>query len=113
MGTVSLGWPELTGTGDGQLWGFVPSDLSTSGVPVLGQLNPATGATLPGAFNLPQVSADSDDNFALKFYGGAFWLFLGKSVYEIQRSNGAFSTPLPNSGHAVVGAGVSTCVPVQ
>ncbi len=112
VGSVALGWPELTGTGDGQLWGFFPIDLSTTGGSVLAQLDPSSGAEL-NDFSLPQLNSDSDDNFALKFYGGAFWLFLGNSVYEIQRSNGAFSTPMPNSGHAVVGAGVSTCVPVQ
>jgi hypothetical protein len=112
VGSVALGWPELTGTGNGQLWGFFPSDLSTTGGTVLAQLNPATGAEIT-SFSLPQLNSAGDDNFALKFYGGAFWLFLGSSVYEIQSANGALTTPVPNSGHQVVGAGVSTCVPVQ
>ena len=112
VGSVALGWPELTGTGDGQLWGYFPSSLSTTGSSLLAQLDPASGAQL-ATIPLPQLNSVGDQNFALKFYGGAFWLFLGTSVYEIQRATGAFSTPLPNSGHAVVGAGDSTCVPVQ
>ncbi len=112
VGSVALGWPELTGTGDGQLWGYFPAVLSTTGHSLLAQLDPTSGAQL-GTIPLPQLDSVGDQNFALKFYGGSFWLFLGTSVYEIQRSNGAFSTPMPNSGHAVVGAGDSTCVPVQ
>jgi hypothetical protein len=110
VGTVALGWPELTGTGDGQLWAFVPSALSVTGNSVLAELDPSSGAEMT---ELSFSQLTTDGNFALKFYGGAFWLFLGNSVYEIQRSNGTLTTPVPNSGHAVVGAGVSTCVPVQ
>ncbi|MHB1846659.1 MAG: choice-of-anchor D domain-containing protein [Deltaproteobacteria bacterium] len=107
---VTIGFGELAGTGDGELWDFIPGFDGTSGVTTLAQLDPATANVL-SSWQFPQITASG--GFATKFYGGAFWIFLGSSVYEVQRATGALSTPIPNSGRDIVGAGVSTCAPVQ
>ncbi len=107
---VTLGGAELAGTGDGQLWGFFPSFDSTSGITTLAQLDEQTAAVLQ-SFQYPSVTASG--GFATKFWGGSFWLFLSSSVYEVPRATGVISTAIADTGRDIVGAGVSTCAPVQ
>jgi hypothetical protein len=111
IGTVSIGFPDLTGTGDGELWGFVPPYDSVTNQSVLAQLDPTTGATL-ASFPLPTL--DFTSSWAMKFWGGSFWIFIDNSVYAVDRTTQILSEPLPNdSPRSIVGAGVSTCAPVQ
>ncbi|MHB1846173.1 MAG: choice-of-anchor D domain-containing protein [Deltaproteobacteria bacterium] len=110
IGPVALGGGELAGTGDGELWDFVPSFDSTTGISTMSQLDPATAATLL-SWQFPQTAVSG--GFATKFYGGSFWVFLGSSIFEIDRATGVLSTAVADSGRDVVGAGVSTCAPVQ
>ncbi len=107
---VSLGSGELAGTGDGELWDFIPAFDGTTGISILAQLDPTNASALQ-TFELPQITASG--GFATKFYGGAFWIFLGPSVYEVQRATGVVTTAIVDSGRDVVGAGVSTCAPIQ
>jgi hypothetical protein len=110
IGPLPMGWAELAGTGDGQLWGFVPAGhLSATGIATLAQIDPATGDTLL-SYELDGMSAGG--GFAMKFYGGSFWIFLGTKVYQVQRADGLVVATL-DTGRDVVGAGVSTCAPVQ
>jgi hypothetical protein len=105
---VSLGEGELAGTGDGELWDFIPGP---GGGAVFVQLDPATAnvlATLP----LPNIDA-FDQSYATKFWGGSFWIFVGSQVYEVPRATGVASLLIANDGYEIVGAGVSTCAPVQ
>ncbi len=107
---VSLGGGELAGTGDGELWDFIP-DGNPGGGAVFAQLDPATAnvlATLP----LPNVET-AEQSYATKFWGGSFWVFMGSQVYEVPRSSGVASLVIANDGYEIVGAGVSTCAPVQ
>ncbi len=116
IGTVSIGFPDLTGTGDGELWAFAPSYDSVSGSSVLAQLNPSNGASL-ATFPLPNLDSAFDTNggWAMKFWGGSFWIFINNSVYTVSRTTQAVEEVLPNdgTGREIVGAGVSTCAPVQ
>ena len=111
VGPVSVGWVELAGTGDGELWGFSPAAYSLSGSAVLAQIDADGGAVLK-TYTLSQLDNQLGD-FAVKFFGGSFWIFLSSAVYEVDRATGNLKTPLPYSGHTVAGVGGSTCVPVQ
>jgi hypothetical protein len=107
---VPIGAGELAGTGDGELWDFVDSEDSFSGTATLAQLDPATAGVLT-SFQYPSLTTQG--GFATKFWGGSFWIFLGPSVFEVPRATGVLSTAIANTGRDIVGAGVSTCAPVQ
>lgn len=118
IGPMTLPGPELAGTGDGQLWGFSPTDF-TGGVPVIARIDPLSGATLE-SYDLAAVTT-SGTGFAVKFWGGSFYIFLGPDVWQVERSSlvpgmsAPTKTPLKvltTPGLDVVGAGVSTCAPL-
>jgi hypothetical protein len=50
----------------------------------------------------------------VKFWGGSFWIFLDKSVYEVPRATPQsirYVMAYTGDGN-IVGAGVSTCAPL-
>ncbi len=109
-GSIS-GWPELTGTGDAKLWGFFPNLTP----PKVAQIDKTNGSDLT---SLPAASlAGTPEAWAFAFWGGDFWIFLKRSsdastqVHHM-KADGTLSTPLPNTGRTIVGAGVSTCAPI-
>ncbi len=105
------GMPELTGTGDGALWGFFPAGTSSTGVATLSRLDPATGATLE-SYTYPTLTGNN--NWAMKFWGGSFWIFLNASIYQVSRDTPAtIHTVIASTNHRIVGAGVSTCAPLH
>ena len=112
-GTVS-GWPELTGTGSGQLWGFFPSATTTPKVSQLDKSSGIDGTVYP----LPSLSGQPAA-WAFAFWGGDFWVFLERqtdsstSVYRVNGTSGTISTAKANTGRTIVGAGVSTCAPTM
>jgi hypothetical protein len=113
VGSVT-GWPELTGTGDAQLWAFSPDTMP----PQVAQLDKASGATVGTPFTQPSIMGQPSA-WAFAFWGDGFWIFLkgqnlgdSTSVYHVRRSDGMFSTVLSNTGRSIVGAGVSTCAPI-
>jgi hypothetical protein len=106
------GLPELSGLGDGTLWGFIPSFVAQSGNASLIRIDPATGKTLE-THTYPQLNG-TGTSWAMKFWGGSFWLFLGPKVYQVPRDKpDTVTLAIPDSGHNVVGAGVSTCAPLH
>jgi hypothetical protein len=114
VGPAAAGNVELTGTGDGELWGFAPAAAASNGQPVLVRLDPATGKTLESHTYPSLTTSGSRTTWAVKFWGGSFWIFLSGSVFEVSRDNlDTFRTALGNTGRYVVGAGVSTCAPLQ
>jgi hypothetical protein len=110
VGTVQ-GWPELTGTGNAELWGWFPDDTA----PRVEQINKANGAAIK-TYPLPAL-AGTPAAWAFAFWGGDFWIFLMKgfetstTVYQIDGTNGMVKGNTPASGRTIVGAGVSTCAP--
>ena len=115
FGTVD-GWPELTGTGDAKLWGFMPS--ASGSIPRVVQLSKTDASTLR-TFSAPSL-AGVPLGWAFAFWGGRFWIFLKRSgepstvVYVMDASTGALSTALSDTGaRNIVGAGVSTCAPIN
>lgn len=110
------GWPELTGTGNAELWGWFPSDSLGQGTPRVEQIDKSSGAAAK-TFML-QALAGPPSAWAFAFWGGDFWIFLQKSlessttVYQIDGMNGSMKGSTPAPGRVIVGAGVSTCAPV-
>lgn len=107
------GAPELTGTGDAHLWAFFPN-LSP---PLVSELNKQNGMTLR-SFQAPTLMGQPTA-WAFAFWGGDFWIFLQRqnetstTVYRMNGTTGAVTTPIPSSGRRIVGAGVSTCAPIM
>jgi hypothetical protein len=102
---------ELTGTGDGRLFGF----FTTKPDAKLAQINTATGATTDES-TLTGVS--TGDAWAFSFWGGDFWFYTAvKPAYSVltrkqSSTDGNISVAQQDvGGFRIVGAGVSTCAP--
>jgi hypothetical protein len=112
IGTVD-GWPELTGTGNAELWGFFPS-ASGSRIEKINKGNGNAETTYPLSGSLVGEPAA----WAFAFWGGDFWVFFmsqddsNTTVYQIDASNGSLKGQTNAPGRTIVGAGVSTCAPI-
>src|SRR5690606_28267531 len=93
IGSVS-GWPELTGTGSAELWGWFPSDALGQGTPRVEQIDKTSGMAVPGKTFMLQALAGPPLAWAFAFWGGDFWVFLQKGteantkVYQIDGAIG-------------------------
>lgn len=110
VGTVQ-GWPELTGTGSAELWGFFPDATS----PRIAKLDKTNGMAQK---SYPLTIAGMPTAWAFAFWGGDFWVFLMKgtetstTIYQYDSATGAMKSSKAAPGRTIVGAGVSTCAPV-
>jgi hypothetical protein len=102
---------ELTGTGDGRLFGF----FTTVPYAKLAQIDKSAGGTTAEQ-SLDGVS--TGNAWAFSFWGGDFWFYTsqGQAPSVVTRketsASGALTTPLRDvGGFRIVGAGVSTCAP--
>jgi hypothetical protein len=101
---------ELTGTGDGRLFGFF--DLAEVEI---AQINKTTAATpIQNAIEGVQCPWA----YAFSFWGGDFYLYtatgdsINSSVTHYTSADGGIDTSyIPDVGFAIIGAGVSTCAP--
>jgi hypothetical protein len=119
------GRAELTGNGLGELWGLFPRSEPMS----IHQLSRDTGETLQSyeftidRSELPECTQDvclaPPTAWDFAFWGGRFYLFIefqeapSTNVYVFTPSTGELSEVLTDIGFTVVGAGVSTCAPVE
>jgi hypothetical protein len=103
---------ELTGTGDGRLFGLFTTVPAT-----FDEIAKNTGATpLP----VPLASVNNNSGaYAITFWGGDFWLFTASStppggslVTHYSMFTNAAEVVVQNAGFTVAGAGVSTCAPL-
>ena len=105
--------PELTGTGDGKLWVFLP----TSRPPRLDRLDPKSAATME-THALTSIESGNPRAWAVAFWGGDFWVFLQLAaapstvVHRIDGKTFTSTVSIANTGRSIVGAGVSTCAPL-
>jgi len=121
MGVTNIGpvpsgeyTPELSGNGDGELYGYYPGFSST-----IVRLDKQTGAALQ-SWPLP-TSSGSVAAWAFANWGGRFYVFLSVGdffstsahVYVFDPATGSYDQVLSNTGNVVVGAGVSTCAPIS
>lgn len=105
---------ELSGTGNGELWGFFPLESP----PQLLQIDRTNGNIL-NSFDLPPLPPNLD-TFAFTAWGGEFYIFyrlsgLGETttVYRFSRVTEELELVVEDSGINVVGAGVSICAPTS
>ncbi|MDB4944499.1 MAG: hypothetical protein JWP97_4033 [Labilithrix sp.] len=102
---------ELTGTGDGRLYGFYKRG-ENSPPSYIGEINPSTAAVLA---ETPLPSVDQGNGWAFGFWGGDFYMFTSADgvTSDVTRYRPADSsvTVVGNLPSLIVGAGVSTCAP--
>jgi hypothetical protein len=100
---------ELTGTGDGRLFGFFITDP-----PFLAEVNKASGETKESK---PLNRIGNASAFAFSFWGGDFWFYVSSGsgapsrVTQLKSGTGETSNVIANVGFRIAGAGVSTCAP--
>jgi hypothetical protein len=111
-GTLKGNNAELTGTGDGRLYGF----FTTTPVQVA-QITKTNGST---ATPVPMTGVATPQAWAFSFWGGHFYLYTaltqggpGSDVTDYDPVSGSVNpTYMTSIGFDIVGAGVSTCAPV-
>jgi hypothetical protein len=102
--------PELTGTADGRLFGFYPGQK-------LVHIDPRTGGAV-ASWPLPSGEGSGVKAWAFAHWGGAFYLFAsatggGNRVYRFDPGSERLETVVERAPYRIVGAGVSTCAPVN
>ncbi len=104
---------ELTGTGDGKLFGFFTTNPSAT----LAEITKGTGQT-PTPISLKGVNTGLA--WAFSFWGGDFWYYTsdGISPSTVTRqktsADGSIAVSVDDvGGFRIVGAGVSTCAPTK
>jgi hypothetical protein len=110
-GDLNKASAELTGTGDGRLFGF----FTTTPNAKLAQLDVTSGGT-SNAQTLDGVSTGTA--WAFSFWGGDFWFYTstgsGSAVTQLKASSdSSLAVVIPNTSFDIVGAGVSTCAPTS
>jgi hypothetical protein len=108
---------ELTGTGDGKLFGFVFDEPSS-----LIDIEKAD-ARIMSADGVPlnvDLKTDATIDWAFSFWGGVFYLYTADTskapfsdVTEYDPKTKTSTEVLSQVGFAIVGAGVSTCAPTE
>lgn len=104
--------PELTGTGDAELFAYYPGQE-------VARVDKATAQHLE-TWPLPGLGGDVRA-WAFAHWGGNFYIFvttqdflgpLDSQVQFLDRATGQMTTLLTDQPYVIVGAGVSTCAPV-
>jgi hypothetical protein len=115
--TALKGRPELTGTGNAELFGFYPDPTN----PHIAKLDKTNGNEL-SVIPLTMLKGNPQA-WAFAFWGGDYWVFLQRAsidgiqpppetatvVYHVKPDGTV--TSWPTNGRTIVGAGVSTCAP--
>jgi hypothetical protein len=106
-------WPELTGTGLAELWGYFPE----SDPPTVQKIDKASGTT-SNPYPIPALDTGQTLAWAFAFWGGDFYIFhmseadASTNIWLLDTETSSASIVVPNTGYEIVGAGVSTCAPV-
>jgi hypothetical protein len=104
---------ELTGNGDGQLFGFFTTNPAT-----LAAIDLKTGATA-ATTQKTLTGVVAGDAYAFSFWGGDFWFYTSNpgetsNVTQYKKSgDGSINVVKTAIGFNIVGAGVSTCAPTK
>lgn len=109
------GLAEFTGNGKGELWGFFPEESP----PVIAQVDKANGSLLQKISLAQLPSFGSSGAFAFAYWGGSFYIFYvvdsadtSTNVWKLD-TDGTLTKYISNTGLRIVGAGVSTCAPIE
>ncbi|MFO8070966.1 MAG: hypothetical protein R6V85_03740 [Polyangia bacterium] len=109
--SLAASGPEFTGNSLGELWGFFPM----ANTPAVAQIDKTTGSPIE-TYQLGELSNNANA-WAFAFWGGAFYIFYktmsdaSTNVYKLE--DGVLTTHISDTGTYIVGAGVSTCAPVE
>ena len=99
---------ELTGTGDGKLFGFFATHPAT-----FAQIDASSGVTIePRRLRTVRTGRA----WAFSFWGGDFWFYWApwghtSHVSRLSGEDGSSRRMMQDVGFLIVGAGVSTCAP--
>jgi hypothetical protein len=104
---------ELTGTGDGKLYGF----FTTAPTATLALINGLSGAT---SKNESLAAVNTGQSYAFSFYGGDFYFYTAPSntssstLSRLHTKTSQVEVVKQDvGGFRIVGAGVSTCAPLD
>lgn len=112
--------PELTGTNEGQLFGFFPNLVSPAYVQ---QIDKTSGAAVGSAYNLGASGLGAVTDWAFAQWNGIFYIFVttqsgigpnasrNSTVRTLDPATGTYTVVLQNLTYYIDGAGVSTCAP--
>ena len=111
--------PELTGTGDAELYGYYPGSANT----FVAKINKENGQSAQ-TWGLPPLDNDVRA-WAFAHWGGQFYIFVttidlfdpfsmatNSQVWLLNPKTSSATKILDNLPYIIVGAGVSTCAPV-
>ncbi len=106
---------ELTGTGDGRLYGF----FRYAKPPRLAEIDQVT-AEIRWSRDLSDLTLEATDGYAVSFWGGDFWLYSGEPhkvavssrVTRYHPATDSLEVVMKDLGFSIVGAGVSLCAPL-
>ncbi len=107
------GGAEFTGNGNAELWGFFPA----AGGSTVRQIDKDTAQVLT-SIPVPQLNTNGASlAYAFAFWGGSFYVFFdtsgsGSTVWKVDH-DGTVTKWIPKVEARIVGAGVSTCAPVE
>ena len=105
---------ELTGTGDGRLFGFYTKGPNNGPPSFIGEINTNTARVVA---ETPLPTVDQGNGWAFAFWGGDFYMFTapnnaGSDVTRYRPVDNSV-TVIATLPTVIVGAGVSTCAPAQ
>lgn len=113
IGNMDLSLPDLTGNSNGELWGL----FYTGQPPVISQIDKKT-AKRGMNFEVTDIPTITYA-FTGAYWGGSFYLFhmqdrdSTSKVYKVDRQTGAMKLFVSTTDIKVIGAGVSTCAPID
>ncbi len=103
--------PELTGTGEGRLYGYFPDTNNRGFIQEIDR----KGKLIGRRWDLPRKTGQVG-GWAFAFWGDVFYVFVtvddANEVHAVHRKTGKHQLVIENGPHRIVGAGVSTCAPL-
>ena len=104
--------PELSGTGDGKLFGYFPDN----GLGFVQEIDRTSSRLVGKRWKLRGGTAEVEA-YAFAHWGGVFYVFATtddgiSQVHSVNRTTGAYKLEIAKLPSRIVGAGVSTCAPL-
>lgn len=118
IGTTDVsGGVELTGNGNGALYGFFSE--TTAGAASVREISKTTGRVVGEGWHLSASVLPAVGAQAIGLWGGEFYIFAqpagapSSNVYKLTPGSGKIVEIMDNIGMVIVGAGVSSCAPTD
>ena len=114
VATIDIaGGADLTGNGEGELFGFFP-DASP---PSVRQIDKSSAGTSQKVWPLPTSAFNNTQAWAFAQWGGNFYLFFksvtdaSSNVWKLDPGTGSATKVMTSVGYTITGAGGSSCAP--